>query len=164
MESSLVTINCGGCFYSTARETILREPSSKLALQVRGVIPVLKDQSGHTFIDRDPRFFPCILNYLRDGWVLLPGSPAERRELLQEVRHFQVRSLPSAVPCFRRIIHKDLVPISLCWKAEEPCLKRHATSKSAYLRFCTAAYVHCSRRCAAEWHGELVANTRVARG
>lgn len=104
MESSLVTINCGGCYYSTARETILREPSSKLALQIRGVIPVLKDESGHAFIDRDPRFFPCILNYLRDGWVLLPASPAERRELIQEVRHFQVRCLPLPVSYFRWIM------------------------------------------------------------
>jgi hypothetical protein len=92
MESSLVTINCGGCHFSTARETVLREPASKLALQVRGVLPGLRDDAGHVFIDRDPRFFQCILNYLRDGWALLPSCASERRELMQEIRYYQVRS------------------------------------------------------------------------
>lgn len=28
---------------------------------------------------------PAVLNYLRDGWVLLPKTAEERRELLQEI-------------------------------------------------------------------------------
>lgn len=90
MESPLVCLNVAGCYFTTARETVLREPASKLALQVRGVLPTLKDEAGHVFIDRDPRFFQAILNYLRNGWTILPPSAAERRELLQEVRFYQV--------------------------------------------------------------------------
>lgn len=85
----------------------MREPSSKLALQVRGVVPALKDEAGHVFIDRDPRFFPCILNYLRDGWVLLPSSPAERRELMQEVRHFQVRRSCLSWHCEEHVVSQQ---------------------------------------------------------
>lgn len=91
MESPVVCLNVAGCHFTTARETVLREPASKLALQVRGVLPTLKDDAGHVFIDRDPRFFQAILNYLRDGWTLLPRMASERRELLQEVRFYQVR-------------------------------------------------------------------------
>lgn len=93
MDSPVVCLNVAGCYFTTARETVLREPASKLALQVRGVLPTLKDDAGHVFIDRDPRFFQAILNYLRDGWALLPSSASERRELMQEVRFYQVRSI-----------------------------------------------------------------------
>lgn len=100
MESPVVCLNVAGCYFTTARETILREPASKLALQLRGVLPTLKDDAGHVFIDRDPRFFQAILNYLRDGWTLLPPTASERRELMQEVRFYQVRFL-SGLPLGR---------------------------------------------------------------
>jgi hypothetical protein len=70
-----------------------KEPSSKLSLIVRGILPSSTDDGCHTFIDRDARYFQLILNFLRDGWVLLPGSPSERRELMQEARYYQVLSL-----------------------------------------------------------------------
>ena len=47
MESPVVCLNVAGCYFTTARETILREPASKLALQLRGVLPTLKDDAGH---------------------------------------------------------------------------------------------------------------------
>lgn len=34
-----------------------------------------------------------MLNYLRDGWCSLPSTPNERRELLQEVRWYQLSSM-----------------------------------------------------------------------
>jgi BTB/POZ domain len=92
MDSSVVTVNVGGTHFTTTCKTLMQEPSSKLALIVRGILPSATDDGGHTFIDRDARFFQCILNFLRDGWTLLPSSPSERRELMQEARFFQVRS------------------------------------------------------------------------
>jgi hypothetical protein len=59
----------------------------------RGVLPAVKDDAGCIFLDRDPRHFQLVLNYLRDGWCQLPKSLEERRELLQEVRYYQVRLL-----------------------------------------------------------------------
>lgn len=91
MDSCMLTLNVGGSPFCTLRETLLREPSSRIALLVRGILPASRDACGNMFIDRDPRYFQVILNYLRDGWALLPNSPAERRELLQEARNFQVR-------------------------------------------------------------------------
>lgn len=38
----------------------------------------------------DPKFFQLMLNWLRDGWCLLPSSPEERMELLHEVRFLQL--------------------------------------------------------------------------
>lgn len=91
MDSAVVTLNVGGCLFSTTRDTVLREPASRLALIVRGILPSPRDEQGNIFLDRDARHFQIILNYMRDGWALLPVSVAERRELMQEARHFQVR-------------------------------------------------------------------------
>ena len=46
---------------------------------------------GRIFIDRDPKHFRLILNYLRDGACVLPAEEAEMMELLQEVEFYQVR-------------------------------------------------------------------------
>lgn len=56
----------------------------------RGVLPAAKDETGSIFLDRDARYFQLVLNYLRDGWCQLPKSVEERRELLQEIRYYQV--------------------------------------------------------------------------
>jgi hypothetical protein len=95
MACPIVTINVGGIHFSTSCETLQREPSSKLALIARGILPSPSDDGGHVFIDRDARYFQSILNYLRDGWALLPASASERRELLQEARFFQVCTSPN---------------------------------------------------------------------
>jgi hypothetical protein len=89
--SATVVFCVGGQQYSTIRETILKEPASRLGLLIRGVLPAVRDEVGTYFVDRDPRFFATIMNFLRDGWVMLPKSPDDRRELLQEVRYYQVR-------------------------------------------------------------------------
>ena len=91
MNSPIVTLNVGGTHFTTTQDTLHKEPSSKLSLTVRGILPSATDDGGHTFLDRDARFFQLILNFLRDGWVLLPDSPSERRELMQEARYYQVR-------------------------------------------------------------------------
>jgi len=42
------------------------------------------------FVDRDPKHFQRILNYMRDGSCVLPQSVEEREELLAESRHYEV--------------------------------------------------------------------------
>lgn len=85
-----VCFNVAGQRFTTTRETILKEPASRLALMARGVLPVSKDESGAIFIDRDAKYFQLVLNYLRDGWCNIPKAQEERKELLQEVRYYQV--------------------------------------------------------------------------
>ena len=48
---------------------------------------------GRVFIDRDPKHFRIILNYLRDGTCALPADEAGILELLQEVEFYQVKLL-----------------------------------------------------------------------
>ena len=45
---------------------------------------------GRVFLDRDPKHFRLILNYLRDGNVCLPQCAMELQEIVQEAMFYQV--------------------------------------------------------------------------
>lgn len=87
---SFVIFNVAGQRFTTSSQTLLKEPSSRLALLARGVLPSIKDDTGAIFLDRDSHHFQLLLNYMRDSWCSLPASAQERRELLQEARWYQV--------------------------------------------------------------------------
>lgn len=88
--ASFVTFTVSGQRFTTAKDTLFKEPSSRLALLARGALPCVKDDTGAIFLDRDSKYFQLLLNYLRDGWCSMPTTAQERRELLQEVRWCQV--------------------------------------------------------------------------
>lgn len=94
---SALTFSVGGVHFSTARDTLLKEPTSRLALIARGILPAARDDEGTVFLDRDPKYFQLLLNFLRDGWCLLPRTNEEKRELLQEVRYYQLSTMESWV-------------------------------------------------------------------
>eukprot|EP01050_Picozoa_sp_SAG11_P037100 SAG11_NODE_14467_length_610_cov_102.191781_1_plen_182_part_01 len=61
----IVELNVGGQCFTTSSNTLQSRPGSMIsAMFTRWDIP--KDKEGRFFIDRDPRFFSEILNYLRD--------------------------------------------------------------------------------------------------
>ena len=63
-----VTLNVGGCRFTTSVSTLRNAPSPSLFnAMFSGRHKLVKDQEGCYFIDRDGRHFHDILNYLRDG-------------------------------------------------------------------------------------------------
>jgi hypothetical protein len=60
MSSQFVNFNVSGTRFTTFKETVLREPASRLALLVREVLPVQKDEQGAIFIDRDAKYFQLV--------------------------------------------------------------------------------------------------------
>lgn len=52
-----VMVNVGSMPHTTARDTLLREPASRLALLVRGVLPAQAAPDGSLFLDRSPKHF-----------------------------------------------------------------------------------------------------------
>eukprot|EP00879_Flechtneria_rotunda_P020592 GHRR01021668.1.p1 GENE.GHRR01021668.1~~GHRR01021668.1.p1 ORF type:complete len:426 (+),score=90.43 GHRR01021668.1:69-1346(+) len=91
--AAVVSFNVAGNRFITSKDTVLREPASRLALLARGVLPISMDETGAIFLDRDARYFQLVLNYLRDGWCQVPKTAEERRELLQEVRYYQLAGM-----------------------------------------------------------------------
>jgi len=74
--NSVVTLNVGGTQFITTRQTLLSDPASMLAKMFNpesSLRPgLMKD--GAYFIDRDPKYFPYVLNYLRNGQILLDSD------------------------------------------------------------------------------------------
>ena len=48
---------------------------------------------GHVFIDRDPKHFALILNFLRDGFAVLPRDEQALTEIMVEAAFYKVEKL-----------------------------------------------------------------------
>ena len=87
-----VELNVGGVIFSTSRETLLKE-ESKLALMCSGKIPIIRDNRGLIFIDRNPEHFGRILEFLRDEGTLYDLSPDVRDDLRREAEYYGIDGL-----------------------------------------------------------------------
>lgn len=52
-----MSLNVGGCVYSTSLSTLQRYPDSMLGAMFSGDFPTFKDAQGNYFIDRDGPLF-----------------------------------------------------------------------------------------------------------
>lgn len=88
-----VSLNVGGEIYTTTLGTLTRCQDSMLGAMFTGQIPILRDNKGHVFIDRDGKVFRYILNYLRSSSLDLPDGFSELALLRSEADFFQIRPL-----------------------------------------------------------------------
>ncbi|XP_034563030.1 BTB/POZ domain-containing protein KCTD21-like [Notolabrus celidotus] len=88
-----VSLNVGGEIYTTTLGTLTRCQDSMLGAMFNGQIPVLRDNRGNVFIDRDGKVFRYILNYLRSSSLDLPDGFSELALLRREADFFQIRPL-----------------------------------------------------------------------
>uniref|UniRef100_A0A2M4ADL7 BTB/POZ domain-containing protein KCTD3 n=1 Tax=Anopheles triannulatus TaxID=58253 RepID=A0A2M4ADL7_9DIPT len=61
----IVHLNVGGSRFSTSRQTLTWVPDTFFTSLLNGRISSLRDETDAIFIDRDPKLFSLILNYLR---------------------------------------------------------------------------------------------------
>jgi hypothetical protein len=67
----VIKLNIGGeKTIQTTRRTLQTCPGSMLDVMFSGRIGVATDSEGNIFIDRDPKFFLPVLEYLRSSCVL----------------------------------------------------------------------------------------------
>ncbi|KAL6066734.1 BTB/POZ domain-containing protein KCTD3 [Balamuthia mandrillaris] len=91
--SAPIKLDVGGQVFKTSLRNLLKEPHSFFAVMFSGAWTAQADENGCYFIDRDPKHFRVILNYLRTGEVVLPQDPEAVAELLKEVEFYQLSSL-----------------------------------------------------------------------
>uniref|UniRef100_A0A8B9GTB5 Potassium channel tetramerization domain containing 12 n=1 Tax=Astyanax mexicanus TaxID=7994 RepID=A0A8B9GTB5_ASTMX len=91
----LVELNVGGQVYVTRRSTLVSVPDSLLGRMFGQQSPaeLSTDTKGRFFLDRDGFLFRYILDYLRDGNLVLPDYFRERAGLRREAEFFQLREL-----------------------------------------------------------------------
>uniref|UniRef100_A0A7S1GBW9 BTB domain-containing protein n=1 Tax=Bicosoecida sp. CB-2014 TaxID=1486930 RepID=A0A7S1GBW9_9STRA len=107
--SGIVHLNVGGARYATSRETLCRDRDSMLSILVNGELGSRRDTTGAYFIDRDPKHFRFILNFLRDGDVDLPEDDTQLKQLLREAYFYQVAELIKLIEMQRRRVRRDVV-------------------------------------------------------
>jgi hypothetical protein len=80
-RQNIVTLNVGGKKFTTTLTTLTKTPNSMLAAMFSGRFAVTTDEKNRFFIDRDGKHFGTILNYLRDGFVVVPDTPQAKNEV-----------------------------------------------------------------------------------
>ncbi|UMM20498.1 hypothetical protein L5515_015752 [Caenorhabditis briggsae] len=88
----IIKLNVGGSLFQTSKSTLTKfDGFFKTMLETE--IPVAKDESGAIFIDRDPKHFRVILNFMRDGEVALPEAPEDVTEIQKEAEYYLLGGL-----------------------------------------------------------------------
>ena len=86
MSDAIVTLNVGGKYFATILSTLCVHPQSALAMMFTPPIAALRDsRDGSYFIDRNPKVFGFILDYLRSGTLVVPRDPVLYTLLRREV-------------------------------------------------------------------------------
>ena len=89
--AEIINLNVGGQKFSTSRETLLWSPDSFFSSLLSGRVPSLKDDTGAVFIDRDPKLFAVILNFLRTKEISATGVDVSA--LRHEAEFYGIASL-----------------------------------------------------------------------
>ncbi|KAI1301578.1 BTB/POZ domain-containing adapter for CUL3-mediated RhoA degradation protein 3 [Halotydeus destructor] len=90
--SQYIKLNVGGSLHYTTIGTLTKN-DSMLRAMFSGRMEVLTDAEGWILIDRCGKHFGIILNFLRDGFVVLPESQKEINELLFEAKYYLIQEL-----------------------------------------------------------------------
>ncbi|XP_015786942.1 BTB/POZ domain-containing protein KCTD3-like [Tetranychus urticae] len=107
----IVNLNVGGTRFSTSKRTLLSIPETfftSLLSDHQQLINSLKDATGAFFIDRDPKVFTVILNYLRTRQLIhLDNIPIE--VLLHEAEFYGLTPLVKRLKAYQ-----DLAETNVC--------------------------------------------------
>jgi len=91
--SSTVKLNVGGQHFTTSVQTLRKDPNSMLAVMFSGKFDIKPSEDGTFFIDRDGTYFRFILNYLRNGELILPEGATFLKELEAEAKFYQIQGI-----------------------------------------------------------------------
>eukprot|EP00960_Hanusia_phi_P017591 517967-Hanusia_phi.AAC.1 len=94
--NKIIHLNVGGQFFSTSRETLEAAGPSFFSVLIGGNFGGQKDAKGNLFIDRDPKLFSYVLNYLRSQCTHLAIDKTNKSKLqsmLVEAEFYAVQPL-----------------------------------------------------------------------
>ncbi|XP_065315213.1 uncharacterized protein LOC135924093 [Gordionus sp. m RMFG-2023] len=99
-----VHIDVGGIQYTTTLQTLTKYPESIIAKLFNGTIPIVLDSfKQHYFLNRDGKIFRHILNFLRNGRLLLSSNFKEIDLLMEEAQFFEINPLIKALEMYKKI-------------------------------------------------------------
>lgn len=97
-DSSFIILNVGGTTFATTRTTLtsIHENDQTYFAKIL-ITDTLKDLNGFIFIDRSPKYFEHILNYLRDGTVDDGLQQCELNNIKCEAKFYNLKNLISII-------------------------------------------------------------------
>lgn len=87
-----IKFNVRGTVFTIAKSTIM-EKDHMLSSMLSGEIPVVKDETGSIFIDRNNKHFGKILDHLTYGKIPLPDNIQELVEMKIEADYYRMKAL-----------------------------------------------------------------------
>ncbi|PIC49228.1 hypothetical protein B9Z55_007900 [Caenorhabditis nigoni] len=87
-----VKLNVGGTIFQTSKSTLTKFDGF-FRTMFETPIPVPRDESGAIFIDRSPKHFDLILNFMRDGHVDLQKYSDDVKEIQKEAEYYLLGGL-----------------------------------------------------------------------
>ena len=96
--NEILNLDVGGTKFKTSRQTLMREPGSLLGrmFDIDSPLQPAAMQDGAYFLDRDPKKFEIILNYLRED-ELAELTKTDLINLKIEARYFQLTKLQAEI-------------------------------------------------------------------
>ncbi|CAL2033870.1 unnamed protein product [Caenorhabditis brenneri] len=124
-SGNIVELNIGGTAFQTTKSTLTTFDGFFKTMLETGV-PLEKDETGAIFIDRSPKHFELILNYMRDGSVNIPDSKSDIQEIQTEAQYYLLDGLvelckskiPDELPVKLPIIESDAHLLNLIASSE----------------------------------------------
>ncbi|CAL2033872.1 unnamed protein product [Caenorhabditis brenneri] len=107
-SGNIVKLNIGGTVFQTTKSTLMKFDGFFQTMLKTGVPRLGKDETGAIFIDRSPKHFELILNYMRDGSVNIPDSKPDIQEIQVEAQFYSLHTLSE--------LCKDKLPVNLSAK------------------------------------------------
>lgn len=102
----IIHLNVGGTSFTTSRQTLTWIPDTFFTALLSGRISSLRDAKGAIFIDRDPKTFNFILNYLRTREINLDN--VDIRAFRHEAEYYGI------APLVKRLILCEEMTQSTC--------------------------------------------------
>nr|XP_031848740.1 BTB/POZ domain-containing protein KCTD3 isoform X2 [Nomia melanderi] len=102
----IVHLNVGGTRFSTSKQTLTWVPDSFFTTLLSNRFASHRDEDGALFIDRDPKLFSIILNYLRTKDIDLKS--ADLRTLRHEAEYYGI------IPLVKRLMLCEDLTQSSC--------------------------------------------------
>ncbi|XP_033095908.1 BTB/POZ domain-containing protein KCTD16-like [Anneissia japonica] len=93
ISQALAELNVGGREFTTTLSTLRKHSGSVIAEMFADPTILVKDNRGKYFIDRDGDLFRYILDYLRDGRIILPSNYENVNRLIAEAEYFRLPQL-----------------------------------------------------------------------
>ena len=98
--NEIIKICVGGQNFKTTRGTLMSDENSLLAKMFdhddMGRAPAAKDETGAFFIDRSPKYFGSILNFLRTGEIEAPIC-LDLKFLLLEAEYYGIEGMATKI-------------------------------------------------------------------